>query len=682
MNALPKQGWRGRLVLAGLLAAMVSCGPGASETPGDGVTDAGGVDAPLPPLTDTDNDGIADDHEGAGTMVDTDGDGTPDYQDEDSDADGVSDADESGDGDPQTTPPDSDGDSVPDFQDTDSDQNGRPDGIDGTGDLDGDGTGDFADGDDDGDGLSDASEIGPDAQNPIDSDSDATPDFQDLDSDGDDISDKDEGSADPDMDDVPAVLDDDSDGDGLGDVVEGGDDSVTTHPFDTDSDGTADFLDFDSDNDGLRDGDEDKNGNGMVDAGETSPTRGDSDGDGADDLVETAAGTDPTNSADNPQANGDFVFVVPYQKGPTPDKDDLDFSTDLKKVDLYVLIDRSGSMSSEIDSVVDNLSTVLGNLTCPPLGNGTVGNCIPDLFSGSGTIGYETREPYTNHVSIQDDPDVPGPAIDTTDPGGFNGKEPILAALWGTVTGKSSSSLNSTYDCDVQSFPAHSCSGKTGAACFRPGALPVILLATDEPPISSGDTYKCPGKTIALDAANDIGAKIIGILGNTSDGDVEDDLAELAKGTGVVDSSGNGLVFEGADANAAGAIEDAVRTLADNVPLDVAATSVDDPGDTVDAVAAFVDHLETLQLGTAACSDGLSDTDTNGDTFKDEYLDVKPGTPVCWRLFPKMNTTVKALPTPQLFEATVVVKGDGVTDLDTREVFFLVPPDLSKPDPE
>ena len=31
-----------------------------------------------------------------------------------------------------------------------------------------------------------------------------------------------------------------------------------------------------------------------------------------------------------------------------------------------------------------------------------------------------------------------------------------------------------------------------GYPCFRQTALPVVLLATDEPPISSGDTYKSP----------------------------------------------------------------------------------------------------------------------------------------------------------------------------------------------
>ncbi len=101
----------------------------------------------------------------------------------------------------------------------------------------------------------------------------------------------------------------------------------------------------------MLDATEDANCNGAVDGGETSATDDDTDGDGVSDLIEVAAGTDPTNPADNPQANGDFVFVEPYMKPQSPLDDDLDFSTKLQAVDMYVLLDRSGSMRQEIDAV-------------------------------------------------------------------------------------------------------------------------------------------------------------------------------------------------------------------------------------------------------------------------------------------------------------------------------------------
>lgn len=49
---------------------------------------------------------------------------------------------------------------------------------------------------------------------------------------------------------------------------------------------------------------------------------------------------------------------------------------------------------------------------------------------------------------------------------------------------------------------------------------------------------------------------------------------------------------------------------------------------------------------------------------------------MCFDVIPKMNTTVMPTDMPQMFMATIVVEGDGVTVLDTRDIFFLVPPEI------
>ncbi len=73
------------------------------------------------PTVDDDGDSISNFDEQKSVPRDTDGDGTPDYLDDDSDGDGISDADEAGDTNVSTPPVDSDGDGTPDFQDLDSD---------------------------------------------------------------------------------------------------------------------------------------------------------------------------------------------------------------------------------------------------------------------------------------------------------------------------------------------------------------------------------------------------------------------------------------------------------------------------------------------------------------------------------------------------------------------------------
>jgi hypothetical protein len=53
---------------------------------------------------------------------------------------------------------------------------------------------------------------------------------------------------------------------------------------------------------------------------------------------------------------------------------------------------------------------------------------------------------------------------------------------------------------------------------------------------------------------------------------------------------------------------------------------------------------------------------------------VLPGTIVCFDIYPKRNETVPATTEPQTFLCDIDVMGDGFTVLDTRQVYFLVPP--------
>ncbi len=591
-------------------------------------------------------------------------------------ADGIPDYREAGDVDLTTVPLDSDGDGKPNFRDTDSDDNGRDDGLDGVDDGDGDNEPDFADLDDDGDLIIDLDELGPNPAQPTDTDGDGTGDFRDTDSDDDTISDVFESSTDYDQDGAGNYIDLDSDGDCVRDAAE----ARGAPPADTDGDRRADFVDRDSDNDGVPDVSEDANCNGAVDPNETSPTAQDTDGDGVSDLVETAAGTDPLDPASNPQANGDFVFIEPYMAPQLPIDQNLDFSTQLQAVDLYVLLDRSGSMSTEITTVKNNLAAVVSGLKCPA---GTKTNCIPDLWAGAATIGYQGSgaQAFQNWVDIQPNPSFT--TVPVTEPlNSTNGTEPLTFGTYAAITGQGGGSFG------MGSVPARaSCAGSPAAnagyttfgyPCFRQGALPVVLLATDEAPLSAGsDTYKTPNwGSVVLPQFTAKKAKLVGILGDGITTATQTDLQTMATNTGAVDSlNGNApLVFSGAGANAAMAIRTGILALANGLPLDINAVNVDVAGDAVDAVAAFVDHIETLQLGTAKCANNLSDVDTNADTHKDKFVQVRTGTPVCWKVVSKPNTTVPATDGPQLFRSKISVYGDGITQLDERDVFFLVPP--------
>jgi acyl-coenzyme A thioesterase PaaI-like protein len=180
-------------------------------------------------------------------------------------------------------------------------------------------------------------------------------------------------------------------------------------------------------------------------------------------------------------------------------------------------------------------------------------------------------------------------------------------------------------------------------------------------------------------AVNALGAKIIGVKGSGTAAELQTDMEELGKQTGSVNGAGVPYVYSGADAAAGAAIAAAVRELTSTLPLDLSVTIEDDPSDAVEAVAAFVDHIETFTPGTAECQAWPDQHDSNADGRNDEYLGVPPGFPVCWKIVVKQNDTVPATGTVQIFKAVVKLRGNISTLLDTRTVYFVVPPDLSIP---
>jgi hypothetical protein len=77
---------------------------------------------------------------------------------------------------------------------------------------------------------------------------------------------------------------------------------------------------------------------------------------------------------------------------------------------------------------------------------------------------------------------------------------------------------------------------------------------------------------------------------------------------------------------------------------------------------------------TVICVGDLATGNSDSDPEADYFVDVIPGTPVCFDIIPAQNDTVAPSSIPVIYTAFVDVIGDSVTVLDTREVYFLVPP--------
>ncbi len=644
-----------------VLFALPGCDVGPVGPRRDAGDDSGG------PVADEDGDGISDADEGRRENRDTDGDGTPDYLDDDSDGDGIPDAVEAGDTDPRTPPRDSDMDGTPDFIDLDADGDGIPDRDEIPGDVDGDGIENFADLDDDNDGIRDDLELlGMDI--PVDTDGDGLADYQDRDSDNDTIMDGHERDADTDRDGTLDLRDLDSDADGIPDATEAGDADLETQPVDTDLDGIPDFRDPDSDNDGLSDADEV--------AGGSSPTNPDTDGDGISDLIEVGAGTNPTDPSDSPRTRGDFVFVVPYMEDPDPARDTLTFRTSIQFADVYFLFDISGSMAGEITALRGAVTTIIGDLQCTDTfvactrdaecGAGEIcspfsSTCIEDpgassciLSPWTGTGYYENT--LENALSLQADPAATSAAIRTAT---YGGTERLYQAVQAVAAGP------------IAGFTANGCTGpspgRIGCPSFREEAVRILVAFTDE------DSDGVTDPTAAAAALSTAGITLIGV--NSGSSASRTALVNLANASGSLDRSGAPLVYDGTDAAVVPAVTMAINEIVEGVPLRVTIGATDEPDDAGDALQ-FIAALETNTISPGCTAVAVEDSD--GDGITETFPSVTPGTPVCWDVVPERNTFVMPATSPLVFKARLTVYGDG-SPLDSRLVYFLVPPRVEIP---
>lgn len=251
------------------------------DSDNDGIPDAIEANSGLQPTgydetvgriiaTDTDGDGLLDPVDNAPTIAytggststlanpDTDGDNINDYNDLDSDGDGVLDIVEAG--------------------GTDSDNDGKYDGFT---DINGDGY--F-----DGSNLFFLPITNTDEADETANGQTLLPNYLDLDSDGDGLSDLIEGHPTGAV--TVPLIQSDCDFDGILDVFDVDKVGTPAAPEDTDFDGIVDMIDDDSDGDGLSDAIEgnDANLDGVADS---SPSGIDTDGDGIDDTFDTNAGS-------------------------------------------------------------------------------------------------------------------------------------------------------------------------------------------------------------------------------------------------------------------------------------------------------------------------------------------------------------------------------------------------------
>lgn len=513
------------------------------------------------------------------------------------------------------------------------------------------------------------------------------------DSDGDGIFDAFEGSGDFEGDGTPNDQDDDSDGDGYPDAQEHGADHGCA-ARDLDLDTHPDFVDLDADGDGLSDEEERTRYF-------TDPANEDSDGDGFTDLAEVATRHDPNDGSDRIPEDTYYV-VLPYEGG--PEERELVFGTTLRKADVFFMMDGTGSMSAERDRLVSSLDGIVAQLTMTiaDVGVGFGG------FAGFGGPGSGDCTTVFGMTVCDDGPDGDEPfrldQVITTDLATMRAGAMRLHADYGGANWASSNEAlyqAATGEGFQPWLGAQNCTPvpdevgrRYGYPCFRPGALPIMVVLTDTSsrngPLTagvSGGTYDPSNFTMSprgphthaetLAALRTIGARVIGVLSGQeiSSPTPQAQFTQWATDTGTLDASGAPILFNIASDGSGldSSIVEAIRTLAEETPQDVSAAVRD--GEDIPVEVGPVDAGMFIKAITpASLFDGANNIACPEAGRCDEvrFYQITPGNRVTFRIR-FLNDFQEPRSHAQVFLAEILVLGNGVAELDSRPVVIVVP---------
>ena len=402
----------------------------------------------------------------------------------------------------------------------------------------------------------------------------------------------------------------------------------------------------------------------------------------------------------------DFFFIMPFGKDPNPNRDVLPFSTKLQQVDVAFVMDTTGSMSGSID----NLRTALNGSLLAKLKAAvpSVGLAVVDHKDYPvGGHGSGPDFPVKVYQYVTDDLNlVKAGVAKYVASGGGDGPEAQIPAMYHTLTGEALRWAGGQ-------VPAHvPATGTTGGVDFRAGSLPIVALVTDVDWHGEGhQPYEFATPTMAhlKQAFTDANARFISIT--SGDESQANDLSDFTNSNlppsalvGMGGGCGAGQCCTGASGagraptgpsgrcrlnflhqNGQGvsdSIVNAIQAIAAGSTFDIVAVpeNAEDNPEGFDATK-FIKSLRAMEEGDAAngCPPGRAE-DRDGDGINETFVETTVGTPVCFEVIPNKNVDINETTAPQFFKARFVIRGNpGDVRLDSRDVYFLVPPSETGP---
>ena len=398
----------------------------------------------------------------------------------------------------------------------------------------------------------------------------------------------------------------------------------------------------------------------------------DGDGDGVPDVADDCPTTAGLNAFFGcPDTGGDPGLYVElgYMTGPTTQACPL-LGLPVDSLDVYVLVDTTGTMDGEIANLKSELTT--GTIArCPGGIIGEMECVVPGVQFGIGTFrdygdgtvyGPASYLPYEHVQDLTTDAAAAQTAVNgLTTLGGVTTSESATQALYSMASGDGLGSwVTARTGCPADTF---------GYPCFRNAAIGAVLLITDAPMHNGPGGYDpyddallgftTPTYADATAALSGAGLTVLAIDSSGGDATVGSQLGSLATDTGspaptTIATDGSGL---------GAAAVDALTALVDTTRVEISARAVDDAGTAVDE-SAFVESIVATGDGpTGDCASFAGAV----------YTDCLPGTDVGFDLTLR-NDIVAPTTSAQIFEVTLEFVYDGTTVVSTKTIRILVPP--------
>ena len=428
----------------------------------------------------------------------------------------------------------------------------------------------------------------------------------------------------------------------------------------------------------------------------------------------------------------DFFFILPYQDPGGNITKPLDFSTAIPALDVFFLMDTTGSMGGEIG----NLQTALTGTVVPQiqagLANTQFGVGAFDDFPVNGDAGGTGADgtldqPFKLRQAITPTTSLVQTAVDglttNSSPIGNGGDTPEagIEALYQVATGAGLSGPSPT------SVPAnHTGIGGVG---FRAGTMPVIVAISDasshtngtdtDNSATCGDSYANSPSNIdayahtnaqTVTALNAICARVVGIAPVNGACDAEAYDADFATSTGArvppaawdvgtrpagcsstqccTGESGVGmatdvnglcpLVFQASTSGTgvSDSVVTGIKMLTRFATFDVSdvttGVTTDTSGNPLPTPHTTADFIKSV-VPTGFMVPAPPPVVPNPTFNATEFQNVTPGTQVSFNVN-AFNDFVMQTDQAQIFSATIQVLAGGCTPLDQRTVLILVPP--------